>query len=55
MDKRSELATADDNAAISNITELRKPVLGSARDTFVFNDGWDNPLTDVEMQDLFGL
>ena len=35
--------------------ERRKPVLGSARGTFVLKDGWDDPLTDAEMEDLFGL
>jgi len=35
--------------------ERHKPVLGSARGTFVLKDGWDDPLTDAEMEDLFGL
>ena len=35
--------------------ERKKPVLGSARGTFVLKDGWDDPLTDAEMKDLFGL
>jgi antitoxin (DNA-binding transcriptional repressor) of toxin-antitoxin stability system len=32
-----------------------KPVLGSARGTFVLTDGWDDPLTDDELKDLFGI
>ena len=35
--------------------ERKKPVLDSARGTFVLKDGWDDPLTDAEMKDLFGL
>ena len=35
--------------------ERKKPVLDSARGTFVLQDGWDDPLTDAEMKDLFGL
>ena len=35
--------------------ERHKPVLGSARGTFVLKDGRDAPLTGAEMEDLFGL
>ena len=35
--------------------EREKPVLGSARGTVEFKDGWDAPLTDAELKDLFGI
>jgi len=35
--------------------EREKPVLGSARGTVEFKDGWDDPLTDAELKDLFGI
>ena len=35
--------------------ERKKPVLDSARGTFVLKDSWDDPLTDAEMKELFGL
>lgn len=31
-----------------------KPVLGHAREAFNLQPGWDAPLTDAEMKDLFG-
>ena len=31
-----------------------KPVLGSARGTIQFQPGWDDPLTDKEIEELFG-
>lgn len=31
-----------------------RPVLGSARGTFVLPDGWDSPLSDAEVEELFG-
>ena len=30
------------------------PKLGSARGTFVLPEGWDDPLTDREIDELFG-
>ncbi|MCX6597517.1 MAG: type II toxin-antitoxin system prevent-host-death family antitoxin [Acidobacteria bacterium] len=30
------------------------PVLGSARGTVIAQEGWDAPLTDAEMEELFG-
>lgn len=35
--------------------EKEKPVLDSARGTFVLKEGWDDPLTDAELKDLFGI
>jgi prevent-host-death family protein len=35
--------------------ERHKPVLGTARGDFELPHGWDDPLTDAEMEDLFGL
>ncbi len=35
--------------------EREKPVLDSARGTVEFKEGWDDPLTDDELQDLFGV
>ena len=55
MDKLSELASASGDPVSSSAEEIHKPILGSARGTFVLPDGWDDPLTDAEMQDLFGL
>ncbi|MEP7354048.1 MAG: type II toxin-antitoxin system prevent-host-death family antitoxin [Acidobacteriota bacterium] len=34
--------------------EVKKPVLGSARGTFTLKEGWDDPLTDSEFDELFG-
>ena len=31
-----------------------KPVLGSARGTIQFQPGWDDPLTDKGIEELFG-
>ena len=31
-----------------------KPVLGSARGQFKLPPGWDDPLTDQEIEELFG-
>lgn len=33
--------------------ELKKPVLGSARGTVTYTEGWDAPLTDEEIDELF--
>ena len=33
--------------------EVKKPVLGSARGTFTLQEGWDAPLTDEEIDELF--
>ena len=55
MDILTELATTGDGMTIPSAIEIRKLVLGGARGTFVLKDGWDDPLTDAEMQDLFGL
>ncbi len=35
--------------------QKQKPVLGSARGTFKLPPGWDDPMTDEEINDLFGL
>jgi prevent-host-death family protein len=35
--------------------EQQTPVLGSARGTVTFQEGWDDALTDAEMKDLFGI
>ncbi len=35
--------------------EREKPVLGSARGVFELKEGWDAPLSDAEMRDLFGI
>jgi len=35
--------------------EPKKPVLGSARGAIQMEPGWDAPLTDREMKDIFGL
>ena len=35
--------------------EREKPVLGSAAGDFELKDGWDAPLTDAEMHELFGI
>ena len=35
--------------------EREKPVLGSAQGTVTFKEGWDDPLTDAELKDLFGI
>ena len=39
------------------IPKRRKKVLGSAKDDprFVLREGWDAPLTDQEMAELFGV
>ncbi len=34
--------------------EQPRPILGSARGAFVLNDSWDKPLTDDEIEELFG-
>lgn len=34
--------------------ELRKPVLGSARGTVRYTEGWDAPMTDAELDEVFG-
>lgn len=34
--------------------EPRKPILGSARGTITFHEGWDDPLTNQEFEELFG-
>ena len=34
--------------------EARKPVLGGARGTIHFKPGWDEPLADEEMKEVFG-
>ncbi|MFN0106507.1 MAG: type II toxin-antitoxin system Phd/YefM family antitoxin [Bryobacteraceae bacterium] len=34
--------------------EHDRPVLGSASGTFVLQDGWDAPLSDRELHELFG-
>ena len=31
-----------------------RPVLGSAEGQIVFKQGWDAPLTDAEIEDIFG-
>ena len=31
-----------------------RPVLGSAEGEIVFQQGWDAPLTDAEIEDIFG-
>jgi prevent-host-death family protein len=31
-----------------------KPILGSARGTIQFQPGWDDPLTDKEVAEIFG-
>ncbi|MBL8209570.1 MAG: type II toxin-antitoxin system prevent-host-death family antitoxin [Bryobacterales bacterium] len=31
-----------------------RPELGSARGAFMLPEGWDLPLTDAEVEDLFG-
>ena len=31
-----------------------RPVLGSAKGQIVFKRGWDAPLTDAEIEDIFG-
>ena len=31
-----------------------KPILGSARGTIKFQPGWDDPLTDKEIAEIFG-
>ena len=35
--------------------EPKKPVLGSARGRIKMKPGWDAPLTDEEMKEVFGL
>ena len=34
--------------------EVKKPVLGSARGTFDLPEGWDAPMTDAELDEVFG-
>ena len=34
--------------------QKRKPILGSARGTIEFQPGWDDPLSDKEMEEIFG-
>lgn len=34
--------------------EPKKPILGSARGTITFHEGWDDPFTDQELEELFG-
>lgn len=64
LPKLIEQALAGEEVIIANAgsplvklvrVEREKPVLDSARGTFVLKDGWDDPLTDAEMEDLFGL
>ena len=33
--------------------EVKKPVLGSARGTITMKEGWDDPMTDEEIDELF--
>jgi prevent-host-death family protein len=33
--------------------EVKKPVLGSARGTFTLKEGWDAPMTEAEIDELF--
>jgi len=33
--------------------EVKKPILGSARGTITYKEGWDDPLTDQEVDGLF--
>ena len=35
--------------------EPKKPVLGSARGRIKMKPGWDAPMTDDEMKEIFGL
>jgi prevent-host-death family protein len=35
--------------------EPKKPVLGSAHGAIHFKPGWDAPLTNKEMEEIFGL
>lgn len=35
--------------------EPKKPMLGHARGTIKMEPGWDAPLTDKEMEDIFGM
>jgi prevent-host-death family protein len=34
--------------------EVKKPVLGSARGTVTYTEGWDAPMTDAELDEAFG-
>lgn len=34
--------------------EHQKPELGTARGQFILTDGWDSPLSDEELESLFG-
>lgn len=34
--------------------EKRKPILGSARGMFELPEGWDAPMTDAELDEVFG-
>jgi hypothetical protein len=35
--------------------EPKQPILGSARGSIEFKPGWDAPLSDKELEDIFGL
>jgi prevent-host-death family protein len=34
--------------------EVKKPILGSGRGTITMTEGWDDPMTDEEFDELFG-
>ena len=51
-----EVTIAKAGRPVVRLTPIQKPkpVLGSARGTIKFQPGWDDPLTDKEIEELFG-
>ena len=54
LSKLIDRALAGDEVMIAS-DEKEMPVLDSARGTVEFTEGWDDPLTDAELNDLFGI
>jgi prevent-host-death family protein len=54
--KGEEVTIAKAGHPLVRLTPIQaeKPVLGSARGLVKIAPGWDRPLTDVEVDDIFG-
>ena len=51
-----EITIAKAGKPLVRLTPIAKkiPVLGSARGTFELPEGWDAPMTDAELDEVFG-